>query len=58
MPTMDLEALILSMKDNPSVGLDPDEQKLVAEWRKLDDYWQQKVVELVIKAQEELNKLG
>ena len=49
---MDLEAIVSSVKKDPLAGLNPQEQKLVREWRKLDPKWQQKVLEVVVKAQE------
>ena len=54
---VDLAVLMSSIKDNPLARLDPEEEKLVREWRKLDDYWKQKIVNLMIKAQEVLGVL-
>jgi len=54
---VELATLISSIKGDPLAGLEPEEEKLVREWRKLDDYWKQKVVNLMIKAQELLGIL-
>lgn len=54
---VDLAALMASVKGNPLAGLAPEEEKLVREWRKLDNYWKQVIVNLMIKAQEVLGIL-
>lgn len=54
---IDLETLIASIKDDPLAGLTPDEVKLVREWRKLDSEWKEKIINLILKAQEILGVL-
>lgn len=54
---VDLAALIVSIKDDPLAGLDSEEAKLVREWRKLDDHWKERIINLILKAQEMLGLL-
>ena len=51
---LDLQKLISSIKKDPLAGLTPDEAKLVRGWRKLDDYFKDKVMNFIKGAQESL----
>ena len=54
---VDLGSLIASIKNDPLAGLSWEETKLVREWRKLDADWKQKIIDLILKAQEILEVL-
>ncbi len=54
---VDLVFLLASIQSDPLSMLVPEEAKLVIEWRKLDEYWKGKIVNLMIKVHEILEVL-
>lgn len=54
---VDLEALISYLKNDPLVGLDPEEARVVRMWRKLDANWKERMVNLMMRAQEAFEAL-